>query len=151
MGRIQVPRCTSEAQTDWIRRVREASTRWLSCLFLEQHNTTQRALHWACGSSRENIGGQQPPPALWVTLWKPLLWSHTMGTAVESVVPNAINLTVIKRGELAITRTWIWQTKFIPAVPWNPNQQLCSSAESSWGQTLTTELGGVQMCPIWTL
>lgn len=99
--------CSSGTKTDQIRRVRGATIHWLNCLFPGQHLTTQRGLSWASGSSsgkREPGGGSQSPPALWVALQEPVLWSHTMGTAVESAGPHAGNLSVIeKKGGLATT------------------------------------------------
>lgn len=84
---------------------------------------------------------------LWVALWKRLLWSCPLETAWKTT------------GNLTVMKNWGWacnnqhldlgrSSSYLQCPSSNTNQQLCSSTEPSRWNTLTMELGGVQICLI---
>lgn len=78
-------------------------------------------------------------------LVEPLLWSCTMGTAGKSVRPSHWDFYIKEqRGEsLEQPAHGSWQTEFILQCPnCNLSQELCLSADSSWGRILTGNTAG---------
>lgn len=132
--------------TDCIRRVSEAAPHWLHWLATRQDSITWRGLPWpgsySCGQ-RERGGGNQPPLALWVTLWEPLLWSRSTGIAEvglhhwKSVMEEWGGAYNHQHEHLDRLNAYLQCPRS------NPNQQFCSSAEPSRGST--KELAGMQI------
>lgn len=104
---------------------------------------------------KENPGGSNPPHLQH--------WGHFV-RAPTLIVPQGLqgnlwgsatgNLTVMEKREGVCKNQHMdlgRLSSYRQCTSSNPNQWLSSSAEPSWGYTLTTELGGVQICLIWIL
>lgn len=91
-GETEGPPCTTEARTNCLRRQRE--------IILVDPIVSRPALHHVDRSPLSPITpvANQHPPALWITLQKPLLGPSTMRTAGQSAA--------VEWGELATTSAW---------------------------------------------
>lgn len=94
------------------------------------------------------------PPAFWVTLWEPLIWSHTKGIAVVSVDLNHWESDWDRRQMTCNNQHAVLgkRSSYLQCPRVNPNQQLCSSMKPSRRLILTRKLSRLQIYLIlWAL